>query len=686
MAYLVIEDFRGGLDSRRSYVTSVPGTLLVLKNAHINRGGEIEKRRAFKKLTTLPANTVGLAAATNQIYVFGSDAPGSVTFAADTPSNLSYQRLQHPSGLAMAELVDAKFFNGKVYAIARFQDGSLYHYYDGVRINDFHEARARCSFNITGGTLGGGAATGSFAITGGTVNPADRIALVRVNGVSIMSTPINHTGNNDTTAAAVAAAINSFTSNPDYVATSAGNVVTITASDVGVQSNGYVITVTVEGSATVGSIVNLAGGFNNGIFTITVNGVNIIQDVVEHTGNNNTTAQAVADAINSYDSTPDYEAFAYGNTVNVIATLPGTAANGRTLAVTVLGNATVSSATATFAGGLATGGAQPHQSGTFAKTIKNKMYVLSQSVLHFSAADDPTKFLSGTGHGFINLSNEATGSEDLQAIASYFENAAILAERAIQIWFLDVDPAQNAQIQVLGNTGTIAARSVVEYGENDVFYLAESGIRSLKARDSSNAAFATDIGNRIDDLVVNTIRTNKLAARRAKAILEPIDGRYLLSIGSTIYVFSYFPSSQISAWSTYETGFSVDYWSFSGSQLLCRSGNDLYAYGGASGLEYDNSEVVVQLPFLDAGRTATYKTLQGMDVACEGKWEVDIALDPNKPTEFDVVGTVYRATYTDGRMSLQGFSTHFSPRLINNTAGAAKLSNLAVHYETSEST
>lgn len=681
MPYLVIEDFRGGLDARRSYVTSVPGTLLTLKNAHINRGGEIEKRKAFKKLTTLPFNTIGVAAASNQIFVFGSDAPAAVTFAADTPSNVSYQQLVHPSGLAMAELVDSEFYDGKVYAIARFSNGSIFHYYNGVRVADFTDDRARCAFNVTGGTLGGGSATGSFAITGGTVNPADRIAVVRVNGVSIMSTAVNHTGNNATTAAAVAAAINSFTSAPDYTATAAGNVVTVTAANVGIGSNGYVITVTVEGSATVGSIVNLAGGFNNGIFDLVVNGVSIIFDTVNHTGNNTSTAQAIADAINTYASSPDYEAFAYSNTVNVIAKLPGTAANGRTLTISLLGNATVSSTTVTFAGGAVSG---LRQSGTFCKTIKTKMYVLSQSVLMFSAAGDPTKFLTGTGSGFINLANEATGSEDLQAIASYFENSAILAQRAIQIWFLDVDPAQNAQIQVLGNTGTIAAQSVVEYGENDVFYLAESGIRSLKARDSSNAAFATDIGNRIDDLVVRDIRRDTLAAANAKAILEPIDGRYLLAIGGTIYVFSYFPSSQISAWSTYETGFHIDYWSFSGSQLLTRSGDDLYAYGGLSGDEYDNSEVVVQLPFLDAGRAATFKVLQGMDVACEGRWDVQIALDPNQPTVFDDVGTVYKATYTDGRMSMQGYSTHFSPRLVSVYDGAAKLSNLAVHYEMAE--
>ena len=71
MPYILVEDFRGGLDNRRSNVTAQPGTLVTLKNAHINRGGEIEKRTAFVKLTDLPSNSFGLSASNGQIYVFG---------------------------------------------------------------------------------------------------------------------------------------------------------------------------------------------------------------------------------------------------------------------------------------------------------------------------------------------------------------------------------------------------------------------------------------------------------------------------------------------------------------------------------------------------------------------------------------------------------------------------------------
>jgi hypothetical protein len=47
MAYIALQNFNRGLDSRRSELTSAPGTLSQCENAHITVGGEVEKRKAF---------------------------------------------------------------------------------------------------------------------------------------------------------------------------------------------------------------------------------------------------------------------------------------------------------------------------------------------------------------------------------------------------------------------------------------------------------------------------------------------------------------------------------------------------------------------------------------------------------------------------------------------------------------
>ena len=45
MAYLSISDFKYGMDRRRERVAGTPGSLWTLENAHITRGGDMERCR-----------------------------------------------------------------------------------------------------------------------------------------------------------------------------------------------------------------------------------------------------------------------------------------------------------------------------------------------------------------------------------------------------------------------------------------------------------------------------------------------------------------------------------------------------------------------------------------------------------------------------------------------------------------
>jgi hypothetical protein len=687
MPYILVEDFRGGLDRRRMNVTAAPGTLIELKNAHITRGGEIEKRPAFVELVELPSNTIGLAASAGQIYTFGSDAASSVTFPADTPSNVTYIRLQHPSGEELTDVLKATFYNGKVYAAAQFADGRIYHYFDGVRITDWFDGRARNTFEVTAGTAGGTAATASLEVTGGTSNPGDELRILRINAVDLISSPVSHNGSNNLTASNVAAAITSGPS--DYTAQAAGNVVTITAPAVGIAYNGFQLTAEVDGAFTVGNISHASGGIDNAITAITVDGVNLIGNQVTWETSHTYTALKIAEAINDFASGPEYEATSVNQFVNIISKESGSNQNNKAVSITTSGDVTTAfdPVSQTYLdGGADASTINAYSPGAFVIPVKTKMYALSDSLLHFSAIDDPTEWNDTTlGAGFINLANHSRGSEDLKAIATYFDNIAVLAEEAIQIWFVDADEALNQQIQVLQNTGTIAPDSVVEFGENDVFYLSLSGLRSLRSRDSSNAAFVGDIGNPIDELIVDQIQANRSVAELAKATLEQRDGRYILAIGNKMYVFSFFPSSKVSAWSVYEPGFVVDQWAYDGRQTLCRSGNKLYSLGGENGNIYDSCEVVVQMPFLDGSSPATFKDLTGIDVTCENVWTVSIATDPQDITALEEVATVFKTTYGLGRAAVNGYTTHVAPRLTCEKPGPAKLGNLAVHYTSAES-
>jgi hypothetical protein len=57
MGQINVSNFKYGLDTRRSQLSSQLGTLLVCQNAHINEGGEAEKRKEFGLQQALPHGT-----------------------------------------------------------------------------------------------------------------------------------------------------------------------------------------------------------------------------------------------------------------------------------------------------------------------------------------------------------------------------------------------------------------------------------------------------------------------------------------------------------------------------------------------------------------------------------------------------------------------------------------------------
>jgi hypothetical protein len=140
VSYFILEDFRLGQDSRKSPTTAAPGTLLTLVNGHITRGGDLEVRKSLVSTYELPTGTFGLGAVGGALYVFGSAPDPGV------PSGITYQRLEHPSGSAMTQVLDVNIFDSKLYVVAKFADDSIQHFYDGTLIDDFTDGKARGSF------------------------------------------------------------------------------------------------------------------------------------------------------------------------------------------------------------------------------------------------------------------------------------------------------------------------------------------------------------------------------------------------------------------------------------------------------------------------------------------------------------------------------------------------------------
>lgn len=686
MPYLFIADFKFGMDRRRKRVSGVPGTLWTLKNGHITRGGDIERAKKFVAAYSLPAGTFGLAKVSTQLYTFGSaDLAGSM------PRGVLYQRLQAPNSSAMTRVLEVKAFSGLLYVVAEYADGNIHHFYDGSRVTDW-DAKADSNSDVT--TL------------------AEYLA-AKVNASSVVSA----SSSAGTITLVSLTPGTAFTTSVGVVNRGADNTQSIAVSTV--QAN---VAAVAETRAT--GTVTVAGGTAapgvNTVSNVLVNGVSLMAVAVNWSGSNSTTAAAVAQAINNQTAIHGYSAAAVGATVTITAA-PNTGATPNGYGITAVGTGDVSlSHSGLMSGGVAAvtavaqidvvvlGGLYETQDeytitvngtnytatgrasgmGVSAFPHKQRMWSVAGTLFEGSKLTDPADWndaSTSSGNVTLDASNESEGSERLVCVGEYSSYAAVFGRTQIRLYQIETDATLISFYQSLDNTGTLAARSVVSYGNNDVYYLDPTGIRSIRARDVLNAAYVSDVGTALDSFVREHIRAlAKDTVSRAAAVVEPIDGRYWLAMGERIYVLSYFPTSKITAWSYYEPGFSVSDFVRIGDALYARGGDTIYLYGGVSGTEYpaaNETPITVELPFLSANSPANEKHTKEFGIACTNEWDIDMLIDPNDEAKVVNVGKINRTNFHLPEARVVGDTTHVALKLVCSSAGDATLSSLILSFD-----
>ena len=340
---------------------------------------------------------------------------------------------------------------------------------------------------------------------------------------------------------------------------------------------------------------------------------------------------------------------------------------------------------------LASGHSNPHyfnavltqgsDKGYYVRTFGTKIYSPLGKYLFFSAIGDATNWTTGTGAGFIDLAIQDSDGENLTTLEIYYDKLGVFSSESVQIWTMDTDPLQNVFDQVLRGAGTSAPLGSLQYGSGDVLYLSQTGIRSIKARDASNSGAVSDIGSPVD-FDLQSLYTSQGAGwfNSAKALLEPIVGRFWMIFPTQIYVLSYFPGPKITAWSRYNLPFWVDHAVTCNGHVFLRSGDALYAYGGADGNTYDATVGEVRLPYLDMRKPGHNKIFEALDATLTGTWTVKNSFEFNNPDAEETLGTFSSPTWRGGRASFEGDSSHFSLRFYTSGTGPATLSNAAVHY------
>lgn len=706
MGTIWIREFTGGLDARRLPETSAGGLLIKAQDGHITRGGEFEQRAAFVPFGDV-SGTVGLAHDAGTLVVFGSgEAPIGL------PAGVAYQQLLHDDDPEPPDLVRIRSFDlyaGNIYVAAEFEGGDVLHFYDGERVEFWFDGRARAQFTIVSaeGSEGGVDASGYIQVVDiiGTAPSTVTISSITVGATELLAAPLVYTltgfsedydqrflayviqqGVDDNHA------VSGFRATRDAATPT---VVTITTDDPSADFNGEAIVVDFNPAE-----VTITNGVMNGgvdpadpiLFNILIDGVGAMLGPLAYEGDLVAFAAAIAVEINGRTGITGFEAESEGATVSITAVDPGAAQTNKFVQFVRSGVIVFDPATQYTANGI--DNAEPP--GTFVKTIGKKMYSAAGPNLFFSGINQPTMWTTdATGAGFIDMSTESSGSEELLAFARYQQLVAIFSATVIQTWYMDPDPALNRIAQTLNNTGTISGASVTQFGDSDLFYLDESGIRSLRARDSSSAAATTDIGIPVDPLVLSHLETlTELEKSRIIGLIEPRDGRFWLIAKNKIFVFSFFGGAKVSAWSIYlptilvegETvEIPIDYATVFNKRVYVRSGDGVYVYGGTGPAQtYDATVAEAWLPYLDADKPTEKKAIRGIDASIRGTWAVSASLstDPDDLEIDEEIATISKPTFPYGRIPYEAEATHISLRFRSSGAGPHKLASTVIHFET----
>jgi len=280
-------------------------------------------------------------------------------------------------------------------------------------------------------------------------------------------------------------------------------------------------------------------------------------------------------------------------------------------------------------------------------TLYGRVQFVAGSYWYGSDNADSTGWeLQAPGAFKILVTNQSQQAETLLALSAYQGRVALFSRLTAQIWSIDADPTNITQNQVLSTAGTVSAFGVQGIGDFDVFFVNNSGVRSLRARETTLNAFVTDIGSAIDSLVQAAVAgQTQTQLNGIVSIVEPSVNRVMIYFPSTgvWYVLSYFPATKIIAWSSYTSSVhalgtftSVGQPKIYNSIVFFRgtiSGtNYVFSYGtpdGTSTNMYDDTVPIVTMPWLDLKAPGKRKKARGVDVIGKGQWSIYGSMDFN---------------------------------------------------------
>jgi hypothetical protein len=312
----------------------------------------------------------------------------------------------------------------------------------------------------------------------------------------------------------------------------------------------------------------------------------------------------------------------------------------------------------------------------------SKVYAVgvNATTVRYCKTGDPRDWTTASDAGFLPAGLNARGSDVVTSINIYGNRSlAVFFSDNAQLWAADPAPANISLTSNIEGVGTIyhlASGPVA----SDLFFLSQSGYRSLSTQVITNNVQDADVGSPVDAL----LQAGILSTDTPLALYYQKLGQFISFNGATAWVYSFSRTSKLSAWSQWTFPFSVDDACVLNQELYVRTGNDVYKVTDAVTKDGVSSIplVDVRMYYQDGKLPGVDKMFMGIDHVCTGQPTVSHLFYDESGTQRETVPAEYPAITEPGRLyPVELISTRIAPHYTHQKDEAFEITSVMLHFE-----
>lgn len=309
---------------------------------------------------------------------------------------------------------------------------------------------------------------------------------------------------------------------------------------------------------------------------------------------------------------------------------------------------------------------------------QQKMYAANGPNVAYCKTGDCRDWSAVADAGFLPAGLQATGSDTVTALGQFQKSLVVFFADSAQVWAVSSDPSANELTGTVENVGTIYARAGHALA-GDLFFLSQSGYRSMSLLAITANLQDADVGNPIDDLVVPSVSSSD----DPFSLYYPKLGQWWSINGNTAWAYSFSKTSKLTAWSKFSFPFAIDDAAVLSQELYLRSGNDVYKVSQSAFKDGAQSIplVDVQMYYQDAARPNVMKQFIGQKHICKGQPTVSYLTDASSQTVESAGYELPAVTEPGAIYPVELCATRIAPHYQHQKDEAFEISLVSLIYE-----